>query len=250
MNEKGSVLSQGDIEKYIYRKLNEAYSKFPEKIVSSTTFRELDRYEDADLVAPELLMDIEEDLGIFLPDEAVDALDDEDVSVGALINTVIRHSPMVAKGAASLSEEISTNDKWFLAEQIVKPFIERFYPKEFVKIDQVLNTYRQTRHQSTPTRNKTIQVNAEPVQVAGTGFDVRRRRRRRKLDSVLLMELTLEILEDIRQLLEGNNDMNLLARLRTGEQNKRLIEHFRKRGIRRKAADGFVNHLLNTLQTL
>jgi hypothetical protein len=98
MNEHQPAFSRNDIEKYIYRRLKETYWKFPGPIVPSTTFRELERHDDPDLIAPELLMDIEEDLGIYLPDEVVETLDDNDVCVGVLINTVAKYVPTKKPG--------------------------------------------------------------------------------------------------------------------------------------------------------
>ena len=41
-------------------------------------------------------MDIEEDLGVYLPDEAMEALDDKDICVGAPIHTVAKYSHTAA----------------------------------------------------------------------------------------------------------------------------------------------------------
>jgi hypothetical protein len=93
MNTQNSVLSQTEIEKYICEKLKEIYWKFPKKIVPSTTFKALEKHHDPYFVDPGLLIYIEEDLGIYLPDEAALALDGADANVGALIDAVFKHRP-------------------------------------------------------------------------------------------------------------------------------------------------------------
>ena len=123
MNKQHPVLSRQDIETYIYSQLKETYWKFPGKIMPSTTFRELERHDDPDLIGPDLLMDIEEDLGIYLPDEAVEMLDDKNICVGTLIHTVIKYSPTAAGETTPLIEEIPRNPP-SVAERIVRWFIE------------------------------------------------------------------------------------------------------------------------------
>ena len=129
MNQQQFVLSRQDIEEYIYSKLKETYWKFRGKIVPSTTFRELERHDDPELIGPDLLMDIEEDLGVYLPDEAVEALDDKDICVGTLINTVAKYSPTAAGETTPFIEEIPRNPR-SVAERIVRWFIERSRPQE------------------------------------------------------------------------------------------------------------------------
>jgi hypothetical protein len=80
-----------DIETYICNKLKEIFWKFPKEIVSSTTFKELQRYHDLYFVDPGLLIYIEEDLGVYLPDDEALALNNEDAKVCEFIDAVLRH---------------------------------------------------------------------------------------------------------------------------------------------------------------
>ena len=91
MNKRDSVQSPKVIEEYIYKKLKETYWKFPGEIAPSTTFRELERHDDPELIAPDLLMEIEEDLDVYLTDEVVLALDNKDANASMLIDAVIKH---------------------------------------------------------------------------------------------------------------------------------------------------------------
>ena len=80
-----------DIEKYVLRILKEIYWEFPKEIFPNTTFKELERHADPDLTDPGLLIYIEEDLGVYLPDEEVDGFIKQDVA--ALIDAIITYLP-------------------------------------------------------------------------------------------------------------------------------------------------------------
>ncbi|MBI1922929.1 hypothetical protein HYR99_01630 [Candidatus Poribacteria bacterium] len=85
------VKSRKDIEEYVLKILKEIYWEFPREISPCTTFKELERHADPDLTDPGLLIYIEEDLGVYLPDEEVQKLDEQkDVDVAALIDAIIR----------------------------------------------------------------------------------------------------------------------------------------------------------------
>ncbi len=93
MNKPDYVMSKKDIETYILKKLKEIFGKFPRKISPSTTFRELGRNHDPYLIDPELFIYIEEDLGVYLPDEEIEKLARQrDVNVAALTDTIFRHT--------------------------------------------------------------------------------------------------------------------------------------------------------------
>jgi hypothetical protein len=95
MNCQNSALSPMDIETYICNKLKEIFWEFPKEIVPSTTFKELQQYHDPYFVDAGLLIYIEEDLGVYLPDEDALALDEKNANVGALIDAVVKHRPTV-----------------------------------------------------------------------------------------------------------------------------------------------------------
>ncbi len=97
MNCLNSVLSRRDIEAYICNKLKGIYWKFPKEIVPSTTFKELEQYHHPYFVDSGLLIYIEEDLGIYLPDEEALALDKKGATVGGLIDAIGRHRPTAAE---------------------------------------------------------------------------------------------------------------------------------------------------------
>lgn len=105
MNNGNSALSRIDIETYIRNKLKEIYWKFPKEIVPTTTFRELEQYHEPYFVNPGLLIYIEEDLGVDLPDEEALALDGRDTNVNVLIDAVVRHSPTVTMGCHSIIQK-------------------------------------------------------------------------------------------------------------------------------------------------
>ena len=86
------VTLRKDIETYVKKKLKEIFGKFPEEISPNTTFKELTRYHDPYLIDPELLIYIEEDLGVYLPDENVQKLaKKKNVKVATLIDAILRH---------------------------------------------------------------------------------------------------------------------------------------------------------------
>ena len=92
MNELNVVKSRKDIERYILKKLKEIYWQFPREVSSNTTFKELERYSDSDLTDPGLLIYIEEDLGVYLPDDEVQELaKQKKVNVAALVNAILCH---------------------------------------------------------------------------------------------------------------------------------------------------------------
>jgi hypothetical protein len=93
MNKPDYVMSKKDIETYILKKLKEIFGKFPGKISPSTTFKEFGRNHDPYLIDPELFIYIEEDLGIYLPDEEIKKLARQrNVNVAALTDTIFRHT--------------------------------------------------------------------------------------------------------------------------------------------------------------
>jgi hypothetical protein len=89
MSEQNVVKLQKDIESYVLRKLKEIYWQFPGEISANTTFKELEHHSNPDLTDPGLLIYLEEDLGVDLPDEEALKLDEQNVS--ALIDVIIRH---------------------------------------------------------------------------------------------------------------------------------------------------------------
>ena len=117
MNDRNSVLSRMNIETYICNKLKEIYWKFPKAIMPSTTFSELEQYHDPYFVNPGLLIYIEEDLGVYLPDEEALALDKRAANVGALIDAVVRRCSTVAEASKcsqpSETEEVETATEGF-----------------------------------------------------------------------------------------------------------------------------------------
>jgi len=89
---KPNLTPRKDIETYVKKKLQEIFWKFPEEIEPHTTFRELTRYHEPYLIDPELLIYIEEDLGVYLPDEEVHKLaKQKNVKVAALIDAILMH---------------------------------------------------------------------------------------------------------------------------------------------------------------
>ena len=93
MNKLDYVKSKKDIETYILKKMKEIFGKFPGEISPSTMFRELGRNHDPYLIDPELFIYIEEDLGVYLPDEEIEKLARQrDVNVAALTDTIFRHT--------------------------------------------------------------------------------------------------------------------------------------------------------------
>ena len=92
MNPSSLIISRKDIERYVLRRLREIFWKFPGEISLGTTFRELERYHDLDLLDQGLLFDLEEDLGVELSDEEVQQLDAQGRSdVAGLVDVIARH---------------------------------------------------------------------------------------------------------------------------------------------------------------
>jgi acyl carrier protein len=89
MNAPIDVKSRAHIERYVLKKLKEIYWEYPRKIYPDTPFKELERHSDSDLTDPGLLIYLEEDLGVELPDEEALRLDAQDVH--ALIDAILRH---------------------------------------------------------------------------------------------------------------------------------------------------------------
>jgi len=108
MNKPNLVMLRKNIETYVKKKLKEIFWKFPEEISPSTTFKELTRYHDPYLIDPELLIYIEEDLGVYLPDEEVQKLaKQKNVKVAALIDAILRHMASTVEMARFASGETS-----------------------------------------------------------------------------------------------------------------------------------------------
>ncbi len=92
MNKPDIVTLRKDIETYIKKKLKEIFWRFPETIEPHTTFRELTRHHDPYLIDPELLIYIEEDLGVYLPDEEVQQFAKrKHVNVADFIDLILKH---------------------------------------------------------------------------------------------------------------------------------------------------------------
>ena len=92
LNKLNSHIVKKDIEGYVIGQLKEIYWGFPGELSLRTTFKELDRYVDSSLIDPGLLIYIEEDLGVYLPDEEVQELaKQKNVNVAALVNAILRH---------------------------------------------------------------------------------------------------------------------------------------------------------------
>jgi len=89
---KPRVKSRKDIEAYVLQILKEIYWEFPDEISLHTTFEELERYADADLTDIGLLVYIEADLGVYLPDEEVDDFIVRDVAT--LIETITKRTTL------------------------------------------------------------------------------------------------------------------------------------------------------------
>ncbi len=89
MKTQDFVKPRKDVEEYVFRKLKEIYWEFPREIAPQTTFEELERHADPDLTDIGLLVYIEEDLGVYLPDEEVNKFATQNVN--ALIDAIIRH---------------------------------------------------------------------------------------------------------------------------------------------------------------
>ncbi|MBM3236516.1 hypothetical protein FJZ31_09475 [Candidatus Poribacteria bacterium] len=113
MNKPDYVMSKKDIETYILKKLKEIFWKFPRKISPGTTFREFGRNHDPYLIDPEFFIYIEEDLGVYLPDEEIEKLvQQRNVKVAALIDAIFRHVPEQALGASLISaREMDSREK-------------------------------------------------------------------------------------------------------------------------------------------
>jgi hypothetical protein len=89
MNKSDKAKLRHNIESYILKTLEDIYWEFPGKIYPNTTFQELERHADADLTDIGLLVYIEEDLGVELPDAVVDDFVAHDVA--ALIDAVVKY---------------------------------------------------------------------------------------------------------------------------------------------------------------
>ena len=92
MNKPDIVTLRKGVETYVKKKLKEIFWKFPVPIESHTTFRELARHHDPYLIDPELLIYIEEDLGVYLSDEEVQKFaKQKNGNVAAFIDLILKH---------------------------------------------------------------------------------------------------------------------------------------------------------------
>ena len=100
MTEPNGKMLKEDVERYVIGKLKEIYWGFRREISPRTTFKELDRYIDSYLIDPGLLIYIEEDLGVYLPDEeAMELAKRKNVDVAALVDAILRHANLAAEKA-------------------------------------------------------------------------------------------------------------------------------------------------------
>jgi len=237
VNELDYAKSRKDIERYVLRKLQEIYWEFPWKISPNTTFEALDRHADPDLTDPGLLMDIEEDLGVYLPDEAVDGFVNQDVA--ALIDAIIRYlpHPLVDAAAQPLQQEKPfISDPWSLAKQIVGPFIERFFPDEVEGFNRMCDLFNQASNQRQTNRHISYGAASQPALGFGGGGNAP--------SSARLLQATLDIFEGMRRTLSVEEDADVLAYIQANP--KEIVNLVRKRGLKRKTARNFVDHLIHT----
>lgn len=72
--------SRNEIEKYIIDKLNKTFSSYPNSITIETTFKEIYRKVDTQLVDIGFVMDIEEEMEIDISTDDADKIDRGNVS--------------------------------------------------------------------------------------------------------------------------------------------------------------------------
>lgn len=242
MNESNQIKSRKDIERYVLRILKEIYWEFPGEISPRTTFRELDRHADPDLTDPGLLMYLEGDLGVDLPDEEVDKFIEQDIA--ALINAIIRYLPHPFVDAAPQplqQEKPFISAPWSLAKQIVRPFIERFFPDEAEGFDRICDLFNQASNQRQTNRHISYGAAPQPALGFGGGGG-------NAPSSARLLQATLDIFEGIRRTWIVEEDADVLAYIQANP--KEIVNLVRKRGLKRKAARNFVDHLIHTLETM
>jgi hypothetical protein len=80
MNTRYIIQSRRALEQYLLTRLKEVFWEFPSDITPTTTFKNLNKSADLDLIDFGFVIDIEDDLGIEFTEQHAEVFDKQDVA--------------------------------------------------------------------------------------------------------------------------------------------------------------------------
>ncbi|MBI1930784.1 hypothetical protein HYR99_41875, partial [Candidatus Poribacteria bacterium] len=118
---------------------------------------------------------------------------------------------------------------------------ERFFPDEAEGFNRICDLFNQASNQRQTNRHISYGAAPQPALGFGGGGG-------NAPYSARLLQATLDIFEGIRRTVNVEEDADVLAYIQANP--KEIVNLVRKRGLKRKTARNFVDHLIHTLETM